>query len=124
MDVIDPGHVFLLDVLDGNRKESLTFVKRNDPPEKYPGNTDSYSGTTIQEVLRALISRVKYQDNQIPNWNNKHLLKYLREGISVLESRNSEKKGQPHIKVVGNIEDMSTCPKCLHIDCQEHKDEL
>ena len=124
MEVLDPGHMFLLDVLDGYTKIPLIFVKRDDPSEKYPGNVGHYSGTTIQEVLRATISRVLYLDNQMPSWQNKHLLKHLRDSIECLEDRNSEKKGGWY-KISGDtrdIEDLPTCPKCLHINCKDHQE--
>ena len=124
MDISEPGHIFNLDVLDGNIQETLTFVQRDDPPDKYPGNIGHHPGTTMQEVLRALISRVKYLDNQIPCWQNKRLLNHLREGIEILEDRNAEKKGYSIYKKVGetrDIEDIPTCPECLHIGCREHE---
>jgi hypothetical protein len=60
MKVIDEDHKFDLATLDGYEPIRLTFVKRNNPPDKYPGNKDAYPGTTTQEVLRALINRSLY----------------------------------------------------------------
>src|SRR5262252_4553646 len=63
MKVIDPGHLYLLRHLDGVGGELLRFVKRVGPG--YPGNNgDTYPGTQIQEVLRALIDRIKYVSAQ------------------------------------------------------------
>jgi hypothetical protein len=52
MKIIDPGHKYELDQLDGEGKEILTFVKRDTPSERYPGNQGHYPGTNMQEVLR------------------------------------------------------------------------
>ena len=67
MKVIDPGHSYLLRSYDGGGPSRLTFVKRCDPPEKYPGNWNAHPGTQIQEVLRALMERCQYINNQIPS---------------------------------------------------------
>jgi len=64
MIVIHPGHKYQLDILDGIGYEEITFLKRNDPPEKYPGNDNAYPGTNLQEVCRALINRVQYLESQ------------------------------------------------------------
>ncbi len=125
MDIIDPGHKFGLNVLDGESKEILTFVKRNDPPEKYPGNIDAYSGTTIQEVLRVLISRVKYLDNQSPCRENKGLIYKFRSSLKLLEERNAIKKGRVfRLSINEFIENLPVCTICLHLKCEEHLNEL
>ena len=66
MKVLDPGHDYALNVLDGllGEFERLTFVKRDNPPEKYPGNNSAHPGTTIQEVCRVLIERLRYVNGQ------------------------------------------------------------
>lgn len=58
MTVIDPGHEYLMDSLDGEQTNRLVFVKRQGV--KYPGNVGAHPGTTMQEVLRALLERLKY----------------------------------------------------------------
>lgn len=121
MKVLDSGHSYQLDVLDGDILECLTFVKRDYPKDKYPGNEGHYSGTTIQEVLRVAINRVFYLNNQVPCEENLVLIDRLREGIYLLEKRNAEKKGRPFLlSRWESIETMSTCSTCLHIMCKEH----
>jgi len=124
MKVIDPGHMYKIDMLDGYLNDPsnfLVFVKRNNPPEKYPGNLNSYPGTTIQEVLRALINRIKYLQNQKGCEEDVILLNIFREGILLLEQRNAREKGRGLLVPTDIvIEDIPTCPECLHIGCQEH----
>lgn len=43
MEVEDPGHKHRLKVFDGGEPQTLTFVKRNDPPEKYPGTGGTWT---------------------------------------------------------------------------------
>lgn len=121
MEVIDPGHVYLLRCLDSpgvDRSVVLTFVKREG--EGYPGNVGHFSGTTTQEVLRALIDRTIYVNNQIPDPHNDFVLHYLRSSIFELESRAAERHGRAlfHETLIKEIETMSVCEKCGHIGCK------
>lgn len=79
MKVIELGHVFELDHLDGNGKSTLRFVNRNPGCER--------EGTTNQEVLRALISRVKFLDSQIHWPLNEEIIHHLRMSIALHEAR-------------------------------------
>src|SRR5947207_924247 len=89
MKVIDPGHTYSLRSLDGDGDVRLRFVKRQGPG--YPGNIGSHSGTTTQEVVRALIDRTKYVDKQIPNQRNVQVLYHLRSILFELELRAAER---------------------------------
>jgi hypothetical protein len=94
MEIIDPGHKYRLHCLDGDLDQTLTFVKRNLPPAKYPGNVSSYPGTTLQEVLRCLIERVQFLDNQESHSINRRIIELLRLSIWLLEVRAAERKGK------------------------------
>ena len=125
MKVLDPGHRYLLnclDEVDGEWKESLVFVKRDDPPEKYPGNVGHHPGTTIQEVLRALIERCRYVEAQLPNHETRLVVEFLQRCIHLLESRAAHRSGRqlPQIDE-STIETIPTCPACGHIYCEEHQ---
>lgn len=131
MKIIDPGHVYDLQWLDGHPPltsrsgiedwNRLIFVKREG--EGYPGNVGHHPGTTIQEVLRALIDRVKYVDGQISHPFNKGVIGQLRSAIHLLELRAAERHHRklPEIDPITcqpPIEEMPVCPKCLHIGCE------
>jgi len=116
MRVLDPGHQYALTHLDGNLEELLTFVKRKG--EGYPGNVGSHPGTNIQEVLRALIDRMKYLDGQIPHWRNKFILDHLRTSLENLEYRAAERHRRILFLTPGKaIEDHPVCGLCGHIGC-------
>jgi len=141
MKVIDPGHVYELQWLDGEpevaelndpeqevsrpfRTNTLQFVKREGPG--YPGNVYHHPGTTIQEVLRALIDRVKYLNNQIPDKRNDGVILQLQCAIWLLEDRAAQRHGRDFSKITPyKIENRPTCSKCLHIGCngQCHPDQ-
>lgn len=120
MYVIDSGHVYLLNSLDKDFFDTpvkLTFVKREGPG--YPGNIGHHSGTTTQEVLRALIDRTKYVDNQIHDQRNDSVLFHLRYAIFELEMRAADRHGRvlPSFDM-DDIENIPYCEKCGHIGCE------
>lgn len=122
MKTLDPGHQYELNSLDGDLQQVLTFVKRcdRDDPSKYPGNDNAYPGTTTQEVLRALINRTQYVQNQIPCLENEQIISMLRQCIYLLESRAKQRKGKAlRLTTTVPIEAIGTCPKCGHILCTE-----
>lgn len=116
MKVIDPGHIYKLDTLDGDVDVTLTFVKREG--EGYPGNIGHHAGTNIQEVLRALIDRVKYLNSQIEHPRNWMVEISLREALNQLELRAAERHGRTLSFPVS--ESMPTCGFCGHVGCDGH----
>lgn len=125
MRVVDPGHTYALRVLDefsasGEVVQPLVFVKREGPG--YPGNVGHHSGTTTQEVLRALIDRAKYVNGQIPDGRNLDAIHHMREAIYALERRAAERHGrldefEELTELKAAIEELPTCAKCNHIGC-------
>ena len=61
MEIIDDGHRYLLKNNGKNSNIPLTFFK-DEKIHEY-----GYDGTTIQEVLRACINRIKYFDRNCPD---------------------------------------------------------
>jgi len=122
MKTVDPGHIYMLDVLDieadeRQSAEMLMFVKRQG--ERYPGNVSHYPGTNCQEVIRALVDRVKFLDSQLPDSRNQAILQHLREALWLFESRAAQRYGRvlPPLNSMERIEAEPTCPGCAHIRC-------
>lgn len=125
MKVIDPGHVYDLDWFDGDPPiktrsgyqvwNELVFMKREG--DKYPGNVGHHPGTNIQEVLRALIDRVKYLDKQIPHDENTKIIMNLRSALWSLECRAAERHGRKKPRYI-DIELEPTCTICGHVGCE------
>ncbi len=89
MRVIDPGHIYEFDHLDGKLKQRLIFVKRIG--ENYPGNEPpSHEGVIIQEVLRGLIDRVQHLNQQKPSAWNGVVIQSFRLAFNALEARAAE----------------------------------
>ncbi len=79
MNIIKAGHVYELEHLDGNQKQTLSFVNRNNGCDK--------EGTYNQEVLRVLIDRVIFLDKQVPWSGNIEILQHLRMALALHEAR-------------------------------------
>jgi|SRR6202035_5923359 len=125
MKVIDPGHRYTLNELDvkiPDLPQYLTFVKREGP--NYPGNVGHYPGTTIQEVCRCLIDRLKLVFTQEPCDEDIAAISNLRETIWLLERRAAWRHGRNWPQNVDDkfwmhlIETYPTCNKCGHIGCK------
>lgn len=125
MEVLDPGHKYKLQSYDGDEEVILTFVKRNEPQEKYPGNKDAYSGTIIQEVLRSLIDRLEHVNKQKYDWENFSVKNHLELAFLGLENRTRKQRGQPDIRrwMYGNLLEEKPCAVCGHILCLDHKEK-
>lgn len=119
MQVVDPGHQYKLATIDGDLDVILTFVKREGPG--FPGNVGHHPGTTVQEVLRALIDRCGYLYNQIPSAETESaedLLKTVLMLFEIRAARRHERKfDHPSLN---SILKSIPCPECLHVGCENH----
>jgi hypothetical protein len=119
MKVIDPGHTYELRSLDGGSPQMLRFVKRCDRerPWRFPGNTDAYPGTTLQNVIRALLERFRYLQSQIPCVENRVCILCLRVTLWMLEFRAARRHKRTYIRSLSFAEYAPMCAECGHTDC-------
>lgn len=117
MKVIEAGHTYGLQSLDGGDWEVLRFVKREG--EGYPGNVGAHPGTIIQDVLRACIDRLDYVDNQIPCKNNRYAKFALQQAIWELEDRAAQRHGRILDSNIVDIEKLIPCSSCGHVGCSD-----
>ena len=136
MRTMDPGHNYQIDLYPAKEETGFTdqvysifFRKRIG--EKYPGNWGpSYNGTTTQELLRVIISRSLYVDNQESHPANKALIQRSRYSLSELEFRAAERRGHSYERqfrrdldswlMAYTIEEAMPCGICGHIFCRKH----
>lgn len=116
MKVLDKGHRYELASLDGNETQVLSFVKREGA--HYPGNVGHHSGTTTQEVIRALLERARYVNSQIPCLETEAVIACLQQALLLCEIRAKRVKGG-HLQCdsLAAMEHASTCHHCGHIEC-------
>ncbi len=115
MKIIDPGHIYDLQVLDHYRfgeTHRLVFVKREG--DKFPGNVGHYAGTNMQEVLRAIRHRLGYLNNQIPDPRNLEAMELVERTIFLLEERAAERHGRMPPTQKESVYG-STCQVCGHV---------
>lgn len=117
MNVVDPGHEYLLDSLDGEQINHLIFVKREGV--NYPGNVGHHPGTTMQEVLRALIHRAAYVNNQIWCEETEQAIMHMEAAVLVLEIRAAKRHSRSLDAVPRQhvISGEGKCQKCGHVGC-------
>ena len=117
MRVLDPGHRFVLSHLDGDAETVLVFVKREGA--KFPGNVGHYEGTTLQEVLRACISRAEYVNAQVPCAETRSAIEHMRKAVHDIESRAARRHGRDVKMTVEDAVSGPMCPTCGHVGCRE-----
>ncbi len=116
MKVIDPGHEYELDSLDGAYYQCLRFVKREGG--HYPGNVGYHAGTTTQEVLRALIDRSVYVNCQLSCPETTLVIGLLQSALYLLESRAARCHGRILNETVEALSaGAGKCQTCGHVGC-------
>lgn len=117
--VLDAGHRYELFVLDGAHQQELRFVKRFDlgRPWRFPGNLNGYAGTTLQGVMRVLLDRIAYLQNQIWSVENFTIIKLLRLSLWCLEFRAARRHGRSYWHGITFAASAQMCPKCGHTVC-------
>lgn len=117
MRVLDSGHDYVLESLDGDAPQRLTFVKREGPG--FPGNSGSHPGTTMQEALRALIERAEYVNAQVPCAETEAAAGLFKAALVLLEARAARR----HERVADGFETLEEawtsrgCSRCGHVGC-------
>lgn len=116
---LDAGHRYVLPSLDGEVRSVLQFVKRHDPlhPERFPGNTNSYPGTTLQAVIRVLLSRLDYLQGQIWCVENAIVRRLLHLCLWLLEFRAARRHGRGYWHSPNFAATDPMCAKCGHTAC-------
>lgn len=117
MKILDAGHDYLLDCLDGGESIRLTFVKRSG--EKFPFNSGSNPGTNVQEVLRALIERTEYLNRQVPCAETEAASGCLKAALALFEIRAARRHGRLlDLPTLQHLSCSPTCARCGHIGCE------
>lgn len=89
MKVVDPGHIYELDHLCSEGKETLTFIKRSGGAIQYE---EEYPGTNTQEVIRCLIDRTIYLNDVLPCEETEDAVYFLRMALKRYEDRAYRRK--------------------------------
>jgi hypothetical protein len=121
VEIIEPGHIYKLHVLDrpvvkeGHNdgvNDTLVFVNR-EPGKEHPGYQ-------TQEVLRALIDRTMHCDNCLRWAGNDKIIHHLRMALVLHEARALERKTE---KGIIQPETVYTSVKDGHFTLQAEGDD-
>lgn len=120
MKIIDAGHKYQVDSLDGGEPQTIQFVKRIGDGFPFNGG-DPVSGTNCQEVLRVLIDRTEYLGKQIPCAETEAALALMRTALLLFESRAARRHGRTlSLRDLHEAVRLQPCQKCGHIQCDRH----
>jgi hypothetical protein len=118
MKVIDPGHIYLAEAIDGGDPVRVHFPKREGP--NYPGNTGTQPGPLTQEYLRICLNRALYMNAQGPCAETDIIIASLRTAIFAFEVRAARCRGASiMLDRLDQIDGAQTCPTCGHIQCDQ-----
>lgn len=115
MIVQEPGHKYKLSSLDGQLDQTIFFVKRSYEGLKVTGLNP---GTTCQDVLRVLIDRVKFLENEKHHQVNKYIIVLLSISVWLFEFRASTNRGHDYFHGLDFSVNSKVCEKCGHTDCR------
>lgn len=88
--IIEPGHVYQLQHTEGDKYESLSFIKRSSGAIDY--KKTEHPGTNTQEALRALIDHTESVDHCIGSEEMTEALYHLRKALYLYEVRAYRRK--------------------------------
>lgn len=121
MKEIEPGHRYYIHEYPTQKdsgfpikQQKIQFVKKIG--EKFPGNQgEETSGTNCQELIRVLIARCKYLNNQIPCEETNKIISHLRKALVQFENRALRMRGLQKTFWPLEIENLPPCRICGHI---------
>lgn len=138
MKTTDPGHCYMIDDYPGDPDSTTNamdseqlVVFMHKVGDRYPGNQgEPYDGTNCQELLRVLIHRCLYLNEQIPCQETTDIISSLRNDLRSFETRAARIHG---LKILSeilfrvDIENVPVCRRCGHVICRhslkEKRDE-
>lgn len=120
--ILEAGHEYMLEAVGGTQPQRIYFVKNEGA--KYPGNRGHHGGVLTQEVLRVLINRTQYLNNQGSCMETEMALAAMRQALAWYEVRAARCRGT-HIEGehIDALDSAPTCPTCGHNQCHREVHE-
>lgn len=87
MKIIDPGHRYVVENIDGNGTQIIQFVKRRGTNGGLLPNVEMVEGIQSQELLRVLIDRTIYLHKEQAWHENVDVINHLRDALRLYEIR-------------------------------------
>lgn len=113
MKVIEPGHIYEAQNVDGTGVQLIVFVRRRDDEAVILPAAERRQGMLTQELLRIAIDRTLYLNAEGPCAENVEIVDCLRRALSLYESRAARRT----IEKAPMIERTDVCEVCQHVLC-------
>lgn len=117
MRIIEPGHVYEVENVDGDGTQVITFVRRRGDDGDLLPAYQRHEGILTQELLRVAIDRTLYLNAENPCREDVEIVDRLRDVLRAYEARAArrslEKLSMPERKLL--------CPVCHHLLCFHHQ---
>jgi hypothetical protein len=113
MKIIEPGHIYKVENVDGHGTQIIKFVRRRDDNADVLPPDQRREGIQSQELLRVLIDRTIYLHNENPWHENVQVIQMLRECLRLYDSR----AARASLKKLNMPEKHKPCNECGHILC-------
>jgi hypothetical protein len=115
--VIEPGHVYEVQNVDGDGTQRIEFVRRRDDEAAMLPQEARHEGILTQELMRVCIDRTLYLNAEAPCAENVTIIDNLRECLKLYEMRAARRS----IEKLPMPERQDVCEICQHIFCH-HRD--
>lgn len=113
MKIIEPGHIYEVENVDGTGTQRIQFVKRRGSDAELLPNDQRVEGIQSQELLRVLIDRTFYLHREQPWRENVQIIHHLRDALRLYESRAARRS----IEKLSMPERRDFCRNCGHFFC-------
>lgn len=113
MKVIEAGHIYEVQNVDGPGTQRIEFVRRRDDEATMLPQAGRSEGILTQELLRVAIDRTLYLNAEAPCSENVTIVNNLRDCLRLYESRAARRTIDNHPMP----ERMDVCEICQHALC-------
>lgn len=113
MRIVEAGHVYEAENVDGPGSQRIAFVRRRDPAGEPLPMAQRAPGMLTQELLRIAIDRTLYLYAEAPCDEDTKIVEKLRECLALYESRAARRI----IERTAKPETLLPCSICGHVLC-------
>lgn len=113
MRILDPGHTYEVQNVDGSGVQIIQFVKRRGPDGELLAEHQRREGIQTQELLRVAINRSIFLNGEQCWHENVDAVNHLRDALRLYESRAAHRA----LDKLAMPELASACSICHHIFC-------
>lgn len=95
MKVLEPGHLYELESMDGTFPQQIQFIEKGklitDNPETDGKLATIRDGTTNEEILKMLINRLTFLNAKLPSDETKEAIQDCRRALAWLNWRSADR---------------------------------